>query len=135
MPPDGRITALLQAPVAGCGLSLFWCHDRDGTVRQVVVALSTADGGRHACLLPPADVPVLVRGRLCAPRMRTGTSHYLVLAPPPADQVDIVVSSHHEHRLAFTAALRGEPHPVRAWNAAPRLWFQRTKARWSRGAR
>lgn len=132
--PEGRITALLQGPVRGCSLSLFWCHDRDGTVRHVIATVSTADGGRHACLLPPADVPVLVREGLCPPFLARG-GRYLVLAPPPAQEVDVVVSLHHEHRLTFTAALRGQRRPVRGWAMAPRLWLHRAATRRLRGNR
>jgi len=59
--PGGRIVALLQARVLGCAfnpVNLYWCHDRAGLLRHVVVEMHHVRGERHAYLLPPADTPV-----------------------------------------------------------------------------
>ena len=61
-PPEGRITALLQARVFGYvfnPLSVFWCHDRDGRLLHVIAEVHNTYGQRHAYLLPPADLPVM----------------------------------------------------------------------------
>lgn len=118
--PDGRVTALLQARVFGYAfnpLSVFWCHDRDGRLRHVVAEVHTY-GGRHGYLLPPADSPVLVSKRLYVSPYNPVDGHYLVLAPPPEHDVDVMVSLLRDRRLAFTATLRGERLPATNWHVA-----------------
>ncbi|GAB7141989.1 DUF1365 domain-containing protein [Mycobacterium riyadhense] len=113
--PDGRITALLQARVFGYvfnPISIFWCHDRDGSLRHVIAEVHNTYGGRHAYLLPPADAPVLVSKKFYVSPFNPVDGHYLVLAPRPARYVDITVSLHRENRLAFTATLRGTREPA-----------------------
>lgn len=113
--PDGRITALLQARVLGYifnPLSVFWCHDRDGQLRHVVAEVHNTYGGRHAYLLPPADVPVLVSKQFYVSPFNPVDGHYLVLAPQPDGEVDVMVSLHRECRLTFTATLRGDRLPA-----------------------
>ncbi len=113
--PDGRITALLQARVLGYvfnPLSVFWCHDRDGRLRHVIAEVHNTYGGRHAYLLPPADTPVLVNKQFYVSPFNPVDGHYLVLAPQPDHEVDVMVSLLRERRLAFTATLRGERLPA-----------------------
>lgn len=108
--PDGHITALLQARVFGYvfnPISIFWCHDSGGSLRHVIAEVHNTYGGRHAYLLPPADAPVLVNKEFYVSPFNPVDGHYLVLAPQPNQDVDIMVSLHREQRLAFTATLRG----------------------------
>lgn len=119
--PDGRITALLQARVLGYvfnPLSIFWCHDRNGRLRHVVAEVHNTYGGRHAYLLPPADTPVLVSKQFYVSPFNPVDGHYLVLAPPPEREVDVMVSLLRERRLAFTATLRGDRLPATARQVA-----------------
>jgi len=109
--PDGRITALLQARVAGYvfnPLSVFWCHDRDGVLRHVVAEVHNTYGQRHAYLLPPAEQPVATPKTFYVSPFHEVDGYYLVRAPRPADDVDITVSLHREDRPAFVANMRGE---------------------------
>ncbi len=95
--PDGRITALLQARVLGYvfnPISIFWCHDSDGDLRQVIVEVHNTYGQRHAYLLPPASAPVLVDKKLYVSPFNPVSGHYQVRAPRPDHQVDVVVSLH-----------------------------------------
>jgi hypothetical protein len=115
--PDGHVTALLQARILGYvfnPLSVFWCHDRDGQLRHVIAEVHNTYGGRHAYLLPPADTPVLIRKQFYVSPFNPVDGHYLVLAPQPEREVDIMVSLLRERRLAFTATLRGERLPATA---------------------
>ena len=53
--PGGRITALVQARVLGYvfnPISIFWCHDREGVLRHVIVEVHNTYGG--ASRLPVA---------------------------------------------------------------------------------
>ncbi|SON59093.1 hypothetical protein MSIMFI_00575 [Mycobacterium simulans] len=109
--PDGHITALLQARIFGYvfnPISVYWCHDRDGSLRHVIAEVHNTYGGRHAYLLPPADAPVLVSKKFYVSPFNPVDGHYLVLAPRPDRDVDIMVSLHRDRRLAFTATLRGK---------------------------
>jgi uncharacterized protein len=113
--PDGRITALLQARVAGYvfnPLSVFWCHDRLGMLRHVVAEVHNTYGQRHAYLLPPAEMPVVTAKAFYVSPFNGVDGYYLVHAPRPDAEVDITVSLHHDHQPAFVANMRGERRPA-----------------------
>lgn len=113
--PDGRITALLQARVAGYvfnPLSVFWCHDRDGVLRHVVAEVHNTYGQRHAYLLPPAELSVATAKTFYVSPFNPVDGYYLVHAPRPDKEVDITVSLHRDHRPAFVANMRGERRPA-----------------------
>jgi uncharacterized protein len=116
--PEGRITALLQARVFGYvfnPLSVFWCHDRDGRLRQVIAEVHNTYGERHAYLLPPADLPVVTAKQFYVSPFNPVDGYYLVRAPRPGADVDITVSLHREHGRAFpefSATMRGQRRPA-----------------------
>ena len=115
--PDGRITALLQARVLGYvfnPISLFWCHDSDGVLRQVIVEVHNTYGQRHVYLLPPANTPVLVTKKFYVSPFNPVSGNYQVLAPRPDREVDVVVSLHGDGQPAFVATLRGTRRPATA---------------------
>jgi len=119
--PDGRITALLQARVLGYvfnPISVFWCHDRDGELRRVIVEVHNTYGQRHVYLLPPANTPVLVSKKFYVSPFNPVAGRYQVLAPRPDQQVDVVVSLHGEGQPAFVATLRGTRRPATAGHVA-----------------
>ena len=113
--PGGRITALLQARVLGFvfnPISVFWCHDRGGTLRRVIVEVHNTYGQRHAYLLPPANTPVLVTKKFYVSPFNSVAGQYQVLAPRPDRQVDVVVSLQGDGQPAFVATLRGNRRPA-----------------------
>jgi len=113
--PDGRITALLQARVFGYvfnPLSVFWCHDRDGRLRHVIAEVHNTYGGRHAYLLPPADLPVATAKKLYVSPFNPVDGYYLVQAPRPDAQVNVTVTLHRDQTPAFTANMRGHRRPA-----------------------
>ncbi|MBV8861926.1 MAG: DUF1365 family protein [Mycobacterium sp.] len=115
--PEGGVTALLQARVLGYvfnPISIFWCHDRDGTLRRVIVEVHNTYGQRHAYLLPPADTPVRVTKKFYVSPFNPVTGYYQVLAPRPDRQLDVVVSLHGQDRPRFVATLRGTRCPATA---------------------
>jgi uncharacterized protein len=120
--PGGRVTALLQAAVLGYvfnPVSIFWCHDRSGTLRRVIAEVHNTYGQRHAYLLPPADTPVRTTKRLYVSPFNPVDGHYLVLAPRPDDDaVGIMVSLHRDGRQALVATLRGTRQPATAGRVA-----------------
>jgi DUF1365 family protein len=111
----GRVTALLQARVLGYvfnPISVFWCHDRDGVLRHVIAEVHNTYGQRHAYLLPPADRPVLVTKRFYVSPFNPVSGHYLVAAPRPGRQVDLMVTLCGDGRPAFVATMRGTRQPA-----------------------
>jgi DUF1365 family protein len=107
----GRITALLQARVLGHvfnPVTLYWCHDTDGMLRHVVVEMHNTSGGRHAYLLPPTcDSPAMATKKLPVSPFNGIDGYYLVKAPQPEAELDVMVSLHRENQPAFVATLRG----------------------------
>jgi DUF1365 family protein len=119
--PDGRITALLQARVLGYvfnPLSVFWCHDRDGRLRHVIAEVHNTYGGRHAYLLPPADLPVPTTKKLYVSPFNPVDGYYTVRAPRPDGEVDITVELHRDLAPAFVANMHGQRRPASTWHVA-----------------
>lgn len=114
--PRGRITALMHARVLGYvfnPLSLYWCHDRTGTLRYVIAEVHNTYGGRHAYLLPPTnDRPAMVDKKLYVSPFNYVDGHYLVRAPEPDEEVNISISLHREGQPAFVATMRGNRRPA-----------------------
>jgi len=113
--PRGRITALLQPRVLGYvfnPLTVFWCHDEDGTLRHVIAEVHNTYGERHAYLLPPTDLPVVTAKKFYVSPFNQVEGYYLVQAPRPGSEVDITVALHRDRRPTFVANLRGERRPA-----------------------
>jgi DUF1365 family protein len=105
----GRITALLQARVLGYEfnpVSLFWCHDRHGALRHVVMEMHNTRGGRHAYLLPPGAGSMAMKKLRVSP-FTGADGYYLVRAPRPGADLDVAVSLHRDNEPAFVATIRG----------------------------
>ncbi|KUI40921.1 hypothetical protein AU198_16495 [Mycobacterium sp. GA-1199] len=107
----GRVTALLQARVAGYAfnpVTLYWCHDSAGVVRHIVMEMHNRRGERHAYLLPPSpDGTSMAPKRLRVSPFNGTDGHYLVRAPHPDDEVNVTVSLHRGNGPAFIATVRG----------------------------
>lgn len=107
----GRITALLQARVLGHvfnPITIYWCHDLAGMLRHVVVEMHNGSGGRHAYVLPPtSDSPAMATKKLPMSPFNGVDGYYLVRAPRPETELDVMVSLHRENQPAFVATLRG----------------------------
>lgn len=120
--PGGRITALLMPRVLGRAfnpLSLFWCHDAEGTLCAVVAEVQSIEGRRRAHLLPVSDdgaVPV-AGGADNSPFAGTqagNDGYFLVRAPEPGEALDVRVSLHRESGAAMVATWRGRRRPASA---------------------
>ncbi|OBI79832.1 DUF1365 domain-containing protein [Mycobacterium sp. E740] len=113
----GRVTALMQPRVLGSvynPVTLYWCHDRDGVLRHVVMEMQNSRGERHAYLLPPGpDGVSITPKKLRISPFNGGDGHYLVRAPEPGAEVDVTVSLHRGNEPAFIATVRGTRRPAR----------------------
>jgi len=109
--PGGTVTALLQARVLGYvfnPLSIFWCHDRHGTLRHVIAEVHSTAGDRQAYLLPPTGAqPAAVKKALYVSPTNEADGYYLVRAPLPGAELDVTISLHRENKPAFVATLDG----------------------------
>jgi DUF1365 family protein len=114
--PGGTVTALLQARVLGYvfnPLTLYWCHDADGVLRQVIAEVHNTYGGRHAYLLPAdGPRPATVMKKLFVSPFNEVDGHYLVRAPRPAGELNVAISLHRDDQPAFVATLRGTRRPA-----------------------
>ena len=109
--PRGRITALLQARVLGYvfnPLSLFWCHDADGTLRAVIAEVHNTYGQRHAYLLPSGETqPATVTKRMYVSPFNDVDGHYTVRAPRPGATLAVSITLHRDNQPPFVATMRG----------------------------
>ena len=112
----GTITALLQARVLGYAfnpLSLYWCHNANGSLHCVVAEVHNTRGAQHVYLLPPdGGQPTMVMKRLYASPFNGEGGYYLVRAPRPEAALDVTISLHRENQPAFVATLRGNRRPA-----------------------
>lgn len=119
-PPDGRVTALLQARVLGYvfnPLSLFWCHDGAGNLRALIAEVHNTYGQRHAYVLVPHDdpaghKPVEVDKRMYVSPFNGVDGHYRIRAPRPGMSLDVVVTLHRSGQPPFVATMRGRREPA-----------------------
>lgn len=112
----GRVLMLAHARVLGHvfnPLSLFWCHDADGTLACVVAEVHNTYGGRHHYLL---DVDHAGRARVdkdfyVSPFFAVD-GEYRMRVPEPGATLDVAVGLRREGRTAFAASLRGRRRPA-----------------------
>jgi uncharacterized protein len=124
--PGGRTVALLQARVLGCAFNpvdLYWCHDRFGALRHVVVDMHNVRGGRHSYLLPPADLPVLARKAFAMSPFAPLDGHYVIQAPVPAETLEVSATYHRDGVSPFVATVRGSRRKA---TLAQVIWLQLT---------
>jgi DUF1365 family protein len=112
----GPVVMLSHARVFGYvfnPLTLYWCHDHDGTARCVVAEVHNTYGERHSYLLFPDG---------------TGTAHadkkfyvspffpvdgrYRMRLPLPGERLDLTVHLERAGGRPFTATVRGSRHDV-----------------------
>lgn len=122
----GRVTALLMPRVLGRTfnpLSLFWCHDADGSLRCVIAEMHNTHGERQAYLLPPdTDTPAMVAKTFYTSPFNGVDGYYLMRAPRPDEKLDLTMSLHRDGQPALVATVRGSRRRASAGQIA-RLQF------------
>ncbi|WP_020500233.1 DUF1365 domain-containing protein [Sciscionella marina] len=118
--PSGRITMLASARVLGYvfnPLSVFWCHDAEGSVTHVVAEVHNTYRERHRYLLYPD-----ARGQATAaktfyvsPFLAMG-GHYRMRLPEPDEtlRLSVVLEQHGDRPLVATMHGRRLPGENRA---------------------
>ncbi|MFD9367905.1 DUF1365 domain-containing protein [Streptomyces sp. NPDC060020] len=114
---DGRVLVLTHARVLGHvfnPLTLYWCHDRSGSLVSVVAEVHNTYGERHCYLLRPDS-----RGRAevakdfyVSPFFGVEGSYRMRL-PLPGDRLDLTVQlCHADGSRPLTATVRGTHRPA-----------------------
>jgi DUF1365 family protein len=114
--PAGRITMLAHARVLGHvfnPITLYWCHDADGAVTDVVAEVHNTYGGRHHYLL---DVDPAGRARVdkdfyVSPFFAVD-GEYRMRVPEPDATLSSTIVLRREGATAFVATLRGRRRPA-----------------------
>lgn len=89
-------------------LSLFYCHDADGTLTHVVAEVRNTYGGRRCYLLEPAD-----NGRATVDKtfyvspFHGVDGQYELVVPAPGDELAVTVTLRRPGRPPFVATMRG----------------------------
>ncbi len=118
----GRIRMLANARVLGYvfnPLTVFWCHDRDGSLRCVVAEVHNTYGQRHRYLLQTDE-----RGRA-----ETGKQFYVspfyevagrysMSLPEPGERLALSITLHPPQGSTFVAAMKGRRRPATGWRLA-----------------
>ncbi|WP_183502579.1 MULTISPECIES: DUF1365 domain-containing protein [unclassified Mycolicibacterium] len=111
----GSVTALLQARVLGYvfnPLSLYWCHDADGTVQHVIAEVHNTYGGRHAYVASGDGQLATVSKAFYVSPFNDVSGRYLINAPRPDKTLEVTITLLRDDQPPFVAALRGDQLPV-----------------------
>jgi DUF1365 family protein len=107
----GRVLLLTNARVLGYvfnPLSVFYCHDVEGTLRCVVAEVHNTFGERHCYLLEPGE-----RGRATAGKdfyvspFLTVDGHYRLAVPAPGERLSVQMQLVQGGDPVFQASLTG----------------------------
>jgi uncharacterized protein len=125
--PTGRVLMLAHARVLGHvfnPLTLYWCHDGDGTLRCVVAEVHNTYGERHGyVLLPDASGAARVPKDIYVSPFFPVDGAYRMRLPEPGDRLDLAVQLERDGGRPFTATVRGrrrEAGPAELLRAAVR---------------
>ncbi|MFJ7962588.1 DUF1365 domain-containing protein [Streptomyces sp. NPDC096324] len=107
----GPVLMLSHARVLGHvfnPLTLYWCHDPDGTAICVVAEVHNTYGERHSYLLRPDDSgTVRTRKEFYVSPFFPVDGAYRMRLPEPGDRLDLTVHLERVGTRPFTATVRG----------------------------
>ncbi|MFE2301911.1 DUF1365 domain-containing protein [Streptomyces sp. NPDC059445] len=107
----GPVLMLTHARVLGHvfnPLTLYWCHDPDGTARCVVAEVHNTYGERHSYLLRPDDGDTArTRKEFYVSPFFPVDGAYRMRLPEPGDRLDLTVHLERVGTRPFTATVRG----------------------------
>ncbi|WP_424556239.1 DUF1365 domain-containing protein [Streptacidiphilus pinicola] len=114
--PTGRVLMLTQARVLGYvfnPLTVYWCHDADGSLGHVVAEVHNTYGDRHAYLLGPEAA----RGATADKAFHVSpflpvSGRYRMRLPVPDERLDLTVRLDLDGSRAFTATVKGTARPL-----------------------
>jgi DUF1365 family protein len=108
----GRVLMLANARVLGHvfnPLSVFWCHDPDGSLRCVIAEVHNTYGERHCYLLHPdaAGRAEFAKEFYVSPFYPVD-GQYVMRLPEPGERLALSVELHRGEAKPFVATVRGE---------------------------
>lgn len=109
-------------------LSLFYCHDPDGTLTHVVAEVRNTYGGRRCYLLEPAhDGRATVDKTFYVSPFHGVDGHYELTVPAPGERLAVTVTLQRPGRSPFVATMRGVRRDDARLSSALRTpWATRT---------
>ncbi|MER5596203.1 DUF1365 domain-containing protein [Streptomyces sp. NPDC002265] len=117
-PAGGPVLMLTHARVLGHvfnPLTLYWCHDPDGTPRHVVAEVHNTYGGRHCYLLrPDATGTAATEKEFYVSPFFPVDGRYRMRLPVPDERLDLTVHLDRDGGRPFTATVRGARRAVTA---------------------
>ncbi|MEV8456357.1 DUF1365 domain-containing protein [Streptomyces sp. NPDC052095] len=130
----GRVMMLAHARVLGFvfnPLSVYWCHDRSGTLVCVVAEVHNTYGQRHCYLLRTDDTGEAETDKTfhVSPFFAV-EGRYRMRLPLPGDRLRLAVHLEHEEGRVFTAVVRGRRRPA----TVPALLSAVARSPWSTAA-
>ena len=112
----GRVTMLSNARSAGYvfnPLSLFWCHDPDGTLRCVIAEVHNTYGGKHCYLIFPDDAGrAETEKKFYVSPFYPVDGFYRMSVPEPGERLAVTITLHRPDDRPFTASVRGVRRPA-----------------------
>lgn len=112
----GRVLMLAHARVLGHvfnPISVFWCHDRDGTLACVIAEVHNTYGERHCYLLhPDADGRATAEKDFYVSPFMTVDGQYSMLLREPSDRLAVSITLRQNDKIALTATLVGCRRPA-----------------------
>jgi DUF1365 family protein len=111
----GTVLMLAHARVFGYvfnPLTLFWCHDRAGSLVCVIAEVHNTYGGRHCYLLATDDRDrARTDKQLYVSPFHPVDGEYHMYLPEPDERLRATISLHREGQPPFVATLRGDRQP------------------------
>jgi cyclopropane fatty-acyl-phospholipid synthase-like methyltransferase/DUF1365 family protein len=112
----GRVTMLSNARSFGYvfnPLSLFWCHDLDGSLRCVIAEVHNTYGGRHCYLIHPDDAGrAETEKQFYVSPFYPVDGFYRMSVPEPDERLSVTITLHRRDDRPFTASVRGQRRPA-----------------------
>lgn len=90
-------------------LTLYWCSAPDGELVCTIAEVHNTYGERHTYLLrPDSEHRSEIAKAFYVSPFNPVKGHYEIVAPPPGDRVDVVMTLHMPEQSPFVATWRGQ---------------------------
>jgi uncharacterized protein len=107
----GRVTMLTNARSLGYvfnPLSLFWCHEPDGSLRCVIAEVHNTYGDTHCYLIHPDDAGrAETEKQFYVSPFYPVDGFYRMSVPEPGERLTVTITLHRPQDRPFTASVRG----------------------------
>ncbi len=113
----GQIRMLANARVLGYvfnPLSVYWCHDRDGSLRCVIAEVHNTYGQRHRYLLQTNERGLAETAKqfYVSPFYEVA-GRYTMSLPEPGERLRLQITLHPPQGATFAASVQGRRRPAR----------------------